>query len=347
MTDTNTSPIPDPQDEPIDAQFEPAPEPEAASARKSGPGWASLGIACTLSALVGAGAGIFGQEMLRPAAPAIPPQLEAALADLSARQEALEERLAAEPETPPELAGLIRELDEASRRLDEALAGGDAVADVRALQARIEEIEASSGQSRADAGNSELEMRISGLEAALAERAEQPADPDAQKRAETAQAFAAIETAARRGAAFDADYRILRAAAPEAESVRRLAPFVSGVETLASLQASFPGMRSEALAAHEAARAGEGSQLSWLNRVLGDAVTVRPAGGSDDPVSAAFDSAAQSLARGDLPGAAETLAALEGAAARAAQGWTREANRRITLEAALDEVRQSLTGPEN
>ena len=53
------------------------------------------------------------------------------------------------------------------------------------------------------------------------------------------------------------------------------------------------------------------------------------------------------LAAGDLAASVKALSTLEGSAASAAQDWTRQANRRITLEAVLEDVRLSLTEPEN
>jgi len=283
--------------------------------------------------------------------------VEARLAALSDRQDALERELAEGAAPAPELAGLIRDLDDASRRFDEALAGGAGLADLRDLSARIEALETRASDMPDEAGaraeTSVLEARLAALEAAaleaaLAEAAEPAPDPNAERRAEAAAAFAAIETAAARGAAFEADYRALRAAAPNTESVRRLAPFVSGVQTVPALQAGFAAMRADALAAHDAAGAPEtDSQLSWLNRLFGDAVTVRPAGERTDPVAGALDTAGRAVQSGDLAAAVEALSALSEAPARAAQGWTREANRRITLEAVLEEVRLSLIEPEN
>ncbi|MFN3313839.1 MAG: COG4223 family protein [Hyphomonas sp.] len=357
MTDTSptqTDPPERPQDEPIDAQFEPAPEPVATPARAAGPGWLGLGVASVLAAVLGAAGGIYGAGQSGGAAPAMSDAVEARLAALTERQEALERQIT-EGAPAPELAGLIRNVETVSRRLDEALAGETQLADIQALSARIEALETrASGAPAADTESANaLESRLAmlearALEAALAEAAEPEPDPDAERMADAALAFSAIETAAARGAAFEPGYRTLRAAVPEIESVRRLAPFVSGVQTVLALQNSFAAMRTEALEAHDAAAApGADSQLSWLNRLFGDVVTVRPAEERTDPVTDAFDTAGRAVQSGELSAAVEALSSLDGAPARAAQGWTREANRRITLEAVLDEVRLSLIEPEN
>lgn len=364
MTDTTSQPPdpqPDLQDEPIDAQFEPAVEPAPAAQAGSGPGWLGLGVASVLAAFIGAAGGIYGAGQfggVPPAGAASSDAVEARLAALADRQNALERELAEGAAPAPELAGLIRDLDDASRRFDEALAGGAGLADLRDLSARIEALETRAsetpGTAGADtAGTSAIEARlaaleVAALEAALAEAAEPAPDPNADRRAEAAAAFAAIELAAARGADFEAEYRALRAAAPNTESVRRLVPFISGVKTVPALQAGFAAMRTDALAAHEAADAPESdSQLSWLNRLFGDAVTVRPAGERKDSAAHALDTAGRAVQTGDLAAAVEALSALSEPAARAAQGWTREANRRITLEAVLEEVRLSLIEPEN
>ena len=356
MTDTSTQQTDPPerrQDEPIDAQFEPAAEPVATPARGGGPGWIGLGIASVLAAIVGAAGGIYGagQSGGAPAAGGA----DAQIAALTERQDALERQLAERPVPAQMPDDLARKVDTVSRRLDEALADTGDLAGLRELSARIEALEASgAGTPSADTESaSALEARLASLEAAAleaarAEAAEPEPDPNAERMADAALAFSAIETAAARGAAFEAGYRTLREAVPEIESVRRLAPFVSGVQTLPALQNSFAAMRTEALEAHEAAGTPDpDSQLSWLNRVFGDAVTVRPSGEQADPVTDALDTAGRAVQSGDLAAAVAALGELDGASALAAQGWTREANRRITLEAVLDEVRLSLIEPEN
>ena len=84
------------------------------------------------------------------------------------------------------------------------------------------------------------------------------------------------------------------------------------------------------------------AHLSGDCNVFGDAVSVRPANGKHSATARALDAAAASLDAGDLAGSVKALRGLDAKAARAAEDWTRRANRRITLEEALEEVRLSL-----
>lgn len=355
MTDTST-PGQEPPDEPIDAHFEPAPDPLPAKSRLDAPGWAGVAAAAAIAAVVGAAGGIFGRDLILPGKTAA---LEQQLSDLAAQQAEFESRITQMPEASDELSSLIGDVSSNSRKLDELLASGAGIPAVESLTARIEtleSIEPGEGATPAEALRTitALEARIAAMEAAAAVAAATPAPqpeaaPEEDRQAEAALALSAIESAARRGAGFEADYRTLRAAAPSNQTVRRLAPYISGVPTTSRLQADFAAMRAAVTAAAKTDAAAETpqSQLSWLNRVFGDAVTVRPANKRDNPVTAALDASASALATGDLAASVKALSPLEGNAARAAQDWTREANRRITLEAVLEDVRLSLIEPEN
>jgi hypothetical protein len=70
---------------------------------------------------------------------------------------------------------------------------------------------------------------------------------------------------------------------------------------------------------------------------------VRPADGKHAALVKSLDTAAAALSAGDLDASVRALASLDGAAARAAEDWIRRAERRITLEAALEDVRLSLS----
>lgn len=356
MTDTST-PGQEPPEEPIDAHFEPAPDPLPVKAKAEGPGWGGVAIAAALAALVGATGGIFGRDLILPDKTAA---LEQQLADLETQQAEFERRISEMPEASNEMSSLIGEVSANSRKLNELLASGAGIPAVENLTARIaalESIEPGEGATPAEALRTitALEARLAAMETAAAIAAAVPvappepeAAPEKDRQAEAALALSAIESAARRGVGFEADYRTLRAAAPSNQTVRRLAPYISGVPTTSKLQADFATMRAAVTAAAktDAADAPE-SQLSWLNRVFGDAVTVRPANKRENPVTASLDASSKALAAGDLSASVKALSTLEGAAARAAQDWTREANRRITLEAVLEAVRLSLVEPEN
>jgi hypothetical protein len=88
-------------------------------------------------------------------------------------------------------------------------------------------------------------------------------------------------------------------------------------------------------------------RLSWVDKMFGDAVSVRPANGKHSAVTKALDQAAAALAAGDLARSVQALGILDASAAAAAEDWTRRANRRITLEAALEAVRLSLVDGED
>lgn len=355
MTDTSTT-GPELPEEPIDAQFEPAPDPLPEAARSAGPGWGGVAIAAVIAALVGAGGGIFGRDLILPGKTAA---FEAELAALAAQQDDFERRISEMPEASDDLSSLMGDVSSNSRALNELLASGAGIPAVERLTARIEaleSIEPGEGATPAEALRTitALEARIAALEAAATAAAAAPvpqpaAEPEEDRQAEAALALSAIESAARRGTGFEADYRTLRAAVPANQTVRRLAPYVSGVPTSSKLQADFAAMRAAVTAAgkSDAAAQAPQSELSWLNRVFGDAVTVRPANKRENPVTAALDAASKALAAGDLAASVKALSTLEGSAARAAQDWTRQANRRITLEAVLEDVRLSLTEPEN
>lgn len=353
MTDTST-PGQEPHAEPIDAHFEPAPDPLPAKAKAAGPGWGGVAVAAIAAALLGAAGGIFGRDLVLPQKSAA---LDRQLADLTAQQAEFERRLTEMPEASDELSSLIGEVASNSRKLNELLASGTGIPAVESLTARIEaleRIEPGEGATPAEALRTitALEARLTAMEQAATTAAAAPepqAAPARDRQAEAALALSAIEGAARRGTGFEADYRALRAAAPGNQTVRRLAPYVSGVPTTSRLQADFAAMRAAVTAAGKTDAAADQpqSQLSWLNRVFGDAVTVRPANKRENPVVTTLDTASKALSAGDLSASVKALATLEGNAARAAQDWTRDANRRITLEAVLEDVRLSLIEPEN
>lgn len=350
MTDTDPSGPQDSQ-EPIDVQFEPAPDTEAGPKTGAAPGWTGVAIAAVLAALAGAAGGAWGAGLVRPD-PA--PELRQRIANLTSRQAEFERRIAEMPEASDDLSSLVGEVTATSRKLDEMLATGAGLPAVERLTARIEALERidpAGGATPEEALRTiaALEARLGALEANAAAPSPQPEAPRTETRkAEAALALSAIEAAARRGTGFEADYRTLRAAAPNNQTVRRLSPYVGGVATLTRLQADFPAARTAASAAAKAETAeAPQSQLSWLSRVLGDAVSVRPANRPEDPSADALETAAAALSAGDLSAAVKALATLEGGPARAVQDWTREANRRITLESVLEETRLSLIEPEN
>lgn len=341
-----------PANGPIDAQFEPAPaQPDDAPPAKA-PGWVALAAASLAAALVGAAAGIYGGDALRPDKTAdlaaAQKRLEARVADVMALQSAIDDKLSKPAAASAELAGLIQELDAVSQRLDTAMAAGGDPEALAELNARLDALEnRPRGSATTSADVAALTARLASLEAdsKAAALESSAAVASSGTRAEAALALSAIEAATRRGAGFEPDYRALRKARPNNEYVKRLAPYVSGVTALTSLQAEFPKVRTAVMAAATPENAS--GRLSWIDRTFGDAVSVRPANGKHPAISKALDSAAAALEAGNLPASVEALATLDGDAAAAAEHWTRRANRRITLEAALEDVRLSLVDAEN
>lgn len=325
---------------PIDAQFEPAPPAPDAAPPQGAPGWLALGAVGVVSALIGAAAGAYGGKALTGGSADIA-KLEARLYEVSAVQASIEEKLSQPAAASAELAGLIGELDAVSQRLDTALAaGGDPVA-LEALTDRIAALEARVPTTPApDPQVAYLTERLRNIEAEReAAAAQSKAAEEIGNRADAALALSAIEAATRRGTGFEADYRALRKAVPENEAIKQLAPYITGVPALTALQAEFPAVRAGVL---DAATPEPSARLSWVDRVFGDAVSVRPAKGTHPEATKALDKAAAALASGDLAGSVQALSVLDPAAARAAEDWTRRANRRITLEEALEDVRLSL-----
>ena len=327
---------------PIDAQFEPAPRVKT----KRSPGLMALIAAALLAAMAGGAGGFLTAGLTGSGSEGDSAASEARLEALETRLDSLAFSLESAGPAPAELAGLLGELDSVSRRLDEALAATPEAEAYQSLLARLEALEAA-GEDGAPAASTRaiaaLAERIAALETASAE-APAPAPPPDTTKAEAALALAAIESAARRGAGFEADYRALRAAVPGNAAARRLGTYVSGVESLSALQADFTPVREAVLAAAETPPSD--SRLSWLDRVMGEAVSVRPAE-SARPVQAILDRAGAALGAGDLAGTIEALAGLQGAPARAAEDWTRRANRRISFEKELDAVRFSLIESED
>lgn len=336
----------DPLNGPIDAQFEPAPaDPDKAA--RPGPGWIGLGAAAVLAALIGAVAGIYGADYVRPNSTAelaaAQKRLESRLGEVIASQAAIDQKLSEPAAASAELAGLIRELDTVSRRLDQAIAAGGDPAALAAVTARLDALEGRAPSMTVSASGevAALTSRLASLEASTQAAAETSAAiAQSGNRAEAALALSAIEAATRRGTGFEADYRALRNAAPGNDPIKRLAPYISGVTALTALQAEFPKVRAAVLAA--ATPETTSARLSWVDKMFGDAVSVRPANGKHSATARALDAAAASLDAGDLAGSVKALNGLDAKAARAAEDWTRRANRRITLEEALEDVRLSL-----
>ncbi|KCZ56233.1 hypothetical protein HY29_09275 [Hyphomonas beringensis] len=418
MTDDMSPEEPVSSVEPIDADFEPAPEEDskASRARGGGPGWLGAIVLSLFAAGLGGLIGIAGVRYL-------PPHWDAAN-DMTGRLNTLERqqgdnsvelsklsrdqaRMATDLKNEMKALGaggtpsgqvkkLEQDLDVLSERLDEVGASGAGEA-VRALEKRIaalEQVDTSGAVSpqdltRAVAG---LETRLDEMERGLEtlkqrpegidperlaavegdmnalrsvleaaklagnqdvekltslvedmRRGEQNARSEAEAASESARiarALSAIEAASRRGGAFESEYRALLGLMPSDPAVRQLGEIAStGAPTVSALQDSFEPARAAAL---KAIPDETGDRLSWLNRAFGDAVKVRKLNGDDSDPAAILDTANTAVEAGDIDQAAMLVAGLKGPAADAMADWTEQANRRITLEAALEALQRRL-----
>ena len=380
--------------EPIDADFEPAPEDSSGTGRRAsgGPGWLGALVLSLFAAGLGGILGMAGTRFIADTS-TNPGAVGARIDALQAEQEDISIRLA---RALREQGGLDAGLDTLAEQVEALSAressgsGADpsVVEDLRRRIAALESVDPSgevspedlsravaSLESRLDrlAGSVEALQeapegvaveRVIEIETRLAElrddlsQAKLSSGRDAEKlagliegmrqdeadargaaaaasqTADLARAVSAIEAASRRGGGFAPELRTLRTLMPNDPSVRQLGPIAeTGAPGMAELQAAFATARAEARTVLDARPA---NGLGWLNRTFGDAVSVRRADGQDDDPSALLDRAGEAMDAGNLDLALELTGQLDGAPADAMSGWTELANRRITLEAALE-----------
>ncbi len=380
--------------EPIDADFEPAPEDSSGTGRRAsgGPGWLGALVLSLFAAGLGGILGMAGTRFIADTS-TNPGAVGARIDALQAEQEDISIRLA---RALREQGGLDAGLDTLAEQVEALSArepsgsGADpsVVEDLRRRIAALESVDPSgevspedlsravaSLESRLDrlAGSVEALQeapegvaveRVIEIETRLAElrddlsQAKLSSSRDAEKlagliegmrqdeadargaaaaasqTADLARAVSAIEAASRRGGGFAPELRTLRTLMPNDPSVRQLGSIAeTGAPGMAELQAAFATARAEARTVLDARPA---NGLGWLNRTFGDAVSVRRADGQDDDPSALLDRAGEAMDAGNLDLALELTGQLDGAPADAMSGWTELANRRITLEAALE-----------
>ncbi len=387
--------------EPIDADFEPAPE-EGARGRggvSAGPGWLGALVLSLFAAGLGGILGMVGSRYLANN-PTNPGMVDSRLTDMESGQEEVSIRLARtireQDGLSASISALATEVEALAQRetgsaatidtsaLDElqqrvvALESIDTTGEVSpedvsravaSLESRMERLARSVEQleaapsgvqiervievetklaelrddlSEAKLSNSRDAEQMAGLIAGMRqdEAAARGAAEAASQTADMARAVSAIEAASRKGGGFAPELRMLRSQLPDDSSVRQLASIsAEGAPTVAELQASFDVARLKAEAAiPDTSEEG----LSWLNRAFGDAVSVRRLDGGDSEPDAILAKASEALAIGDLEETVEMISRLEGEPARAMADWTAQANRRITLEAALETLQQRL-----
>ena len=386
MTDDTSpeSPAGSVEDEPIDADFEPAPDEKTLRKGAGGPGWLGAGVMSLMAAGIGGIIGI-GAHVFLPSGLGDPGEEVAAL---NARLDKLEQdapndraalkagidALANRIDSLPDASGSRVDLSGVEARLQalESVDPGETVAPeelaralaaltdrIGALEARPEPVDvtdrvAALERDFATLRDSTLEQTKQGRSLAdmLARVQTEQSDAraaaaSASSVAEAALALSAIEAASRQGRPFEADYRALRAALPTSGAVRALGPLApTGAPTLGELKDQFA-------TANEAARrtvpVEDSGRWGWINKFFGGAVTVRKADGSDADPFALLSRAAEALEEGDLEDAVAYTARLDGAPGAAMSGWTEAAKRRISLETSLEAVRLALAdgGAEN
>ena len=270
-----------------------------------------------------------------------------AVAALTQRVEALEAVDTSGAASPQDLAramaGVEARLGRAEQVVQDLRAAGTGVDEARFTQLESSivslrsDLQAAQLASNQDAD--ELTSLLSQMRSGEAEAREEAAA--ATGNAQIALALSAIESASRQGREFESEYRTLRTLLPREDAVRELAPIsAAGAPTLADLQERFA---TDSAAARKAIADGNGKGLSWLNRVFGDAVTVRRTDGEVSEPAVLLSDAGAAMAAGDVSAAVASVDQLDGAPAAAMADWTRLAKQRITLETTLETLRLGLT----
>lgn len=260
---------------------------------------------------------------------------EAALASLRADLAALSDRVArleaAPAPEPPDLSAL----DELDRRIAaiEALPAGDGGPSTAALAAKLADLERQLAAVPRGVDPTDLQAALDRLSAAEAEAESRAAEAAAAARAAArAQALDALRAAVASGADFQAEL----AAVDDPGLTAVLAPYVSGVSTLADLQADFPEAARQALQLARKASGGGG----WADRLVAflaaqtGARSLAPREG-DDP-DAVLSRAEFALSEGRLADALTELSSLDAAIRGPLDGWIARAEARLAVDAALE-----------
>lgn len=361
-------------DDPIDAEFEPAePTREIAKTKRTGPGWiayAFLALIClSLSAYSAGllpgyspGSGQIAQlqsditdiQTAREAQTSEAAELATDIAALKSRADNLQ---ADRTRAVTDIRGLRDEI-EALRAdissLQRAQIAGIADAsdtdetvaqspDVSAIEARVTAVEAALVSQLADYDTAleALKLRLDTLETQAAGEA-LTSSAQTNARTEAALALSAIEAAARRGRPFLSAHQKLAAAMPSNTAIGRLAPLATDpIPTLSELSAALPPLIDQALD-QDARDAGTGS--NWMRQVFGDGIQVRRAG--ETSASDLLDEAQSALAMGDLNTAIAQIRALDADLQSVFTDWLNNADKRLILEQSLEALRLTMIAEE-
>jgi uroporphyrinogen-III synthase len=283
----------------------------------------------------------------RPAAGA--PQTDGRLKELSDRIAALESRAAAAAGDVDRMTALTRRIDDLEKRPAEAPAAA------QALAGRVDELERNlaahpdPGQVAAlMADNRRLADEVARLQQEMS-NLDANRDKTAGREA-VLLAVGQLAAVAARGEAVAAQVRTLRELAGDdthvAAALAELVPIAGrAVPTIGDLHDRFSAVATAAVRAAdgtEPVHGGESAAAVWWRDVmhrLGSVVTVRRVGDvSGDAPDARIARAEQRLAAHDLAGAVQALSGLSGAAAQVAGPWLADAQARLTLDHAVDDL---------
>ena len=362
-------------DDPIDAEFEPAePTPESKEVvKRSGPGW----IAYFALALICLGVSAFGAGLIPGYAPGSD-QISALQSDVNAMQTAREAQADEADALTTEIAALKSRADSLQADRTRAVTDIRGLRDeIEALRADISSLQRAQIAGLADASDAEealqetpdltaIDARVTAVEAALVSQladydtalealklrldtletqaASEALTSSAQTnaRTEAALALSAIEAAARRGRPFLAAHQRLAAAMPPNQAIGRLAPLATDpIPTLTELSNAFPALMKTALD-QDARDAGTGS--NWMRQVFGDGIQVRRAG--ETSASDQLKDAEAALAAGDLGTAIELIRALDPDLQPVFTDWLNNADKRLMLEQTLEALRLTMIAEE-
>jgi hypothetical protein len=157
----------------------------------------------------------------------------------------------------------------------------------------------------------------------------------AARRAALGAAVASLSRAAHSGQPFQAELAVIRGLQPADASLAALAPIAAkGAPVVATLQSAFPALADAAMKAEQDAKAGEGLDRLWSGVTA--MVSVRSTGTPGGADTASVLARAESkLKTGDVRGAYDESGKLQGPARTALDGWRRDAEARIKLDAAI------------
>lgn len=333
-----------PEPEPASVLPEPQPEPVAtptpAPPRRGGVVWPLIGGA--LAAVGGFAVAELDVLDLRPADPAAEiaalrtemqalsarpapdaSGLEQGIADLQARLDALETAPAPDPSRLDELAARLEAIETQP---------ADGSAGTAALASRLQALERRLSEAPATANLEEVDEALARLEAAEAEaaaRAEEAAAAAAG--AARVEALVRLRSAVASGAGFEAEL----AALDDPELQATLAPHVTGVPTLETLQATFPDAARQSLQLARAGAEGEGWGDRFVDFLAGQtgARSLTPREGPEpDAILSRADFA---LSERRLADAVAEVRTLDPALQAPLSDWLAQADARIAVDTAL------------